>query len=390
MATAYRLCISQLVDDGYVGVAQAVSAATGTPGLASLPHRPLTSILATGNVPDSLRPQKPYAARATVAVGGMPVARFSADGRSLAVGTSDGAVGIFDAEGLLSRSSATAAAATEPLRRYADHAMGVNDVDFHPTTPFIVSGSEDATMHFYDTASAHAGPSRTCTDTHPVKACAFHPRGDHLLVGTTHAALHLYDMATFRCYLAADAAHHHRAALTDARWSADGRLIASCAASEVKVWDGVGLACVATLGRPHGGTPVGSVSVSKRGTYLLTAGADSAVKLWDVRMLREAAKNAGAAAPVPLRTYEGGGMAACFTHDDRHVVGAGADAASGAVMVWLTGVDAEAAAEAPALGGELVSKCTGHSAVVRKVIAQPNAAAFASCSDDGTVRAWGQ
>ena len=32
--------------------------------------------------------------------------------------------------------------------------------------------------------------------------------------GTTHAALHLYDMATFRCFLAADASHHHRAAIT--------------------------------------------------------------------------------------------------------------------------------------------------------------------------------
>lgn len=388
MSTAmYSLCISQLRDDGYPGAAQAVADATGTPGSSSsdLPSRPLASILAGGPIPDSLRPSKGYSMKCSTAVGARPMARFSADGRTLAVGTGDGAISLYESETLLVRGSEL------PIRRYTSHAQGVNDIDFHPTSSIIVSASEDATLHFYDAAAPIDGPSRTCTDTHPVRSAAFHPQGDHLLVGTTHAALHLYDMATFRCFLAADASHHHRAALADARWSADGSLVASCAAGEVKVWDGASLSCVATLGRAHGGTPVGSACFSKSGRYVLTAGADSAVKLWDVRMLREQAASAGGGriAPAATRTYEGGGQTAArrvaaFSHDERHIVGA--DEGSACALVWLAALRGESAP----LGGELVAKCPGHAKPIRCIAHSPSVGAFVTCSDDGTMRAWAQ
>ena len=377
----HRLIEAQLHDEGYPGLAQAVASATGTPST-SLPHLPLSSILAGGDVPESLKPRKGYTLNCAVTVGQKPVARFSGDGRHLAVGTADGAVQLFDWESLARGSEGA-------LRRYADHASAVNDVDFHPirSTEFC-SASEDATLHFYDTASNEfLGPSRTCTDTHPARSVAFHPQGDHLLVGTTHAALHLYDMATFRCFLAADASHHHRAAITDARWASDGSLFASCAAAEVKLWQGHNFACCATLSRAHGGTPVGSVNFSKSARYLITSGADSAVKLWDVRMVRDLAAEMGRqAAPQPVRTYEGGGQTAArrvasLSHDEKRIVGA--DENSSAALVWLTNLGTDAP-----LGGEVVAKHAGHSAAIRCVVHNPKQAAFVTCSEDATVRAW--
>ena len=393
--SVYTLAISQLIDDGYSGAAQAVSSATGTPGSHSLPHRPLASILAGNAIPDSLRTKREgFVAKHALPVGARACARWSGDGRTIAAGTGDGAVGLFDAESLLkggvAKTAQAEAAPTAVIRRYADHKAGVNDVDFHPGGAIVVSASEDATLHFYDTASAHTGPARTCTDTHPARSAAFHPHGgEHLLVGTSHAALHLYDMASFRCYLASNASHHHRAAITDARWSADGAMVASCAAGEVKLWDGHNMSCVATLGRPHGGTPVGSVAFSKSGRQLLTSGADSALKLWDVRALREAASEAGGAAPVPLRTYEGGGQGTarrvgCFSHDDRHVIGA--DETTASAIVWLSSMRA---ADVP-VGGEVVAKCAGHAQPIRCIAHSPTAAAFVTCAEDGTLRAWAE
>ena len=76
-------------------------------------------------MPESLKPRKGYTLKCAVTVGQKPVARFSGDGRHLAVGTADGAVQLFDWESLARGSEGA-------LRRYADHASAVNDVDFHP------------------------------------------------------------------------------------------------------------------------------------------------------------------------------------------------------------------------------------------------------------------
>jgi cleavage stimulation factor subunit 1 len=400
-AALYRLCVAQLHDDGYPGAAQALADATSVPppvasdGTTTLPKQPLAGVLAGSQRPEAfgLWQYAAYKLRCVVGEAAQPTARFSADGRHVAVGASDGSVRVFEASSLLERGEV--GGAESPSRHFGVHSGAVNDVDFHPSSPILVSASEDATLQFYDFTSSRpeyaTRPMRTCTDTHPARCAAFHPKGEHLLVGTTHAALHLYDTATFRCFLSPNPAHHHRAAITDARWAADGSLFASCASAEVKLWDGSSCLCVATLGRPHGGTAIGSVAFSRSGRYLLTSGADSAVKLWDVRAIRtEAGVTAGArVAASPVRTYEGGGASAArrtaaFSHDEAVIVGA--DEASASALVWSTGLS-DAHADAP-VGGEVVARCSGHSRPIRCVAHSPTAAAFVTCADDATVRVW--
>ena len=186
-------------------------------------------------------------------LGPTPTARFSRDGRHIAIGTCDGVVHVFETEVLLLARGGSLSAESA-LRRYTDHADAINDVDFHPSSPMLVSASEDATLQFYDVAGGRLAPARTCTDTHPARSASFHPRGDHLLVGTTHAALHLYEWPP------SDASclptRRTITVLPSPTLGNRRLLFASCAASEVKLWDGQNCACVATLSRPHGGTPV--------------------------------------------------------------------------------------------------------------------------------------
>lgn len=424
-ASLYRLAIAQLQDDGFPAAAQHVAAATRTPAPSNLPAQPL--LQAINGKRDGLLgfdDVGQYRMRCAVGpLGPTPTARFSRDGRHIAIGTCDGVVHVFETEVLLLARGGSLSAESA-LRRYTDHADAINDVDFHPSSPMLVSASEDATLQFYDVAGGRLAPARTCTDTHPARSASFHPRGDHLLVGTTHAALHLYDMATFRCFLSADPSHHHRAAIADARWASDGSLFASCAASEVKLWDGQNCACVATLSRPHGGTPVGSVTFSKSGRYLLTSGADSAVKLWDVRAVRAsaAAEAGGRVVPSPVRTYEGGGCAsakrvACFSQDEGLVLGA--DELTSAALVWPATLGSAAAD--PHAGGRMgttggggaavvtngdddggegdggiasavdaVAKCSGHTKAIRCLAHAPAAPVFVSSAEDGVVRLWAQ
>ena len=95
---------------------------------------------------------------------------------------------------------------------------------------------------------------------------------------------------------------------------------------------------------------------------------------------------------MPLRTYEGGGQGTArrvgtFSHDDRHVIGA--DETSAAAIVWLSSVRAPQIADVP-VGGEVVARCAGHAQPIRCVAHSPTAAAFVTCAEDGTLRAWAE
>ena len=392
-AALYKLVVAQLADDGYHGAAQAVSQATGTPGpsVLSLPSHALHGLLSGSPKVDALAPAvsllrspavAPYRPRMAESVGAhRAVVRFSADGKQLAVGTSDGLVHVLDADALL----AGKGSAESAMRRFTDHAAAVNDLDYHPSGKQLVSASDDNNLHFYDvtSATAHSVPLRTCTDTHPVRSAAFHPKGDHLLVATSHAALHLYDIATFRCFLSPDGQHHQHP-LTEARWAADGACFASCAAGEVKIWDGGTCRCLTTLHRPHGGTSVGSVRFSRSGRYLLTSGADSAVNLWDVRMLRGGgggggAKGGGGVGPAPVRVFEGATQSAArrvaaFSHDEALVLSA--DETTGAVVLWSSTT------------AEPAGRCLGHTRPVFSLAHAPTCAAFVSTDEEGALRVW--
>ncbi|KOO27592.1 wd40 repeat-containing protein [Chrysochromulina tobinii] len=179
-AALYKLVVAQLADDGYHGAAQAVSQATGTPGpsVLSLPSHALHGLLSGSPKVDALAPAvsllrspavAPYRPRMAESVGAhRAVVRFSADGKQLAVGTSDGLVHVLDADALL----AGKGSAESAMRRFTDHAAAVNDLDYHPSGKQLVSASDDNNLHFYDVASAtaHSVPLRTCTDTHPSAA----------------------------------------------------------------------------------------------------------------------------------------------------------------------------------------------------------------------------
>ena len=208
-------------------------------------------------------------------------------------------------------------------------------------------------------------------------------------VGTTHNALHIYDVATFRCFLSPDAGSHHQGGpIGEARWATDGSLFVSCCANEVKLWDGHSCKCVATMSRPHGGATVGSVQFSRNGSYVLSSGADSALKLWDVRMLREAASAAAsagggvlgrAAGPTPVRVFEGATQTsprrvAAFSHDEALVLSA--DEATGSVVLWAAGT------------GELAGRCIGHACPVHNLVHACGSSAFVSTGEDGALRAW--
>eukprot|EP00850_Spirogloea_muscicola_P005833 SM000027S09614 [mRNA] locus=s27:295890:298453:+ [translate_table: standard] len=208
-------------------------------------------------------------------------ARFSADGRWLATGGADASLKLYEVEALRAQFAPTeeGALAERPnIRVYLDHAQSaasadgclgpgsggasaaqqINDADFHPTTPILISAADDSTIKFFDFRYTARRAFRVIQDTHRVKSVAFHPCGEYVLAGTEHALLHLYDVNTFKCFLSAAVQPPHIGGAVNqassaglVRYSQTGAAYASCHKDgAVRLWDGVTGRCVRVLGGP--------------------------------------------------------------------------------------------------------------------------------------------
>jgi len=309
--------------------------------------------------------QDPFDA-ALVSVCALPyqsgIARFSPDGKFLALGGDDGSVIVTDVRLVRDQGAVDLTAS----RVYTDHSKPVNDVDFHPRSPVLVSASQDCSMRFFDWATNTPRATRQCTDTHPVNAVSFHPAGDHLLAATDHHAIHLYDASTFRCYLSSQAMDHHTAGVVDARWARDGVVYVSCGGDTIKMWDGVANRCVRTMTAAHLGAPVSTVCFGGADKVILSCGGDSNVRLWDV------------GSGKLIRSFEGAQQtsrtACCFSCDEELVLSS--DERSGEVVAWDTA------------SGKARRRYAAHSKPVRWLTASMMEPTVVSCGQDGFVQVW--
>jgi cleavage stimulation factor subunit 1 len=72
------------------------------------------------------------------------------------------------------------------IRTFYDHTQPINDLDFHPESPILISAAKDNTIRFFDFSKTVARKAfRVIQDTHNVRSVCFHPCGDYLLAGST-------------------------------------------------------------------------------------------------------------------------------------------------------------------------------------------------------------
>lgn len=166
------------------------------------------------------------------------------DGTLLAIGVSsldgkaDGQIAILDAQGKASR------------RTLTGHQGRVTSLAFSPDGTHLISGAQDSTVRIWNVATGdETAPS--IKQSSPVQSVAFSSDGQRFLCGGGHPSLppgpnmdrflQVYDFASGE--LIHDLAGH-QAAVTTARFSPDGRWIASAGfgaqpldSADVRVWD---------------------------------------------------------------------------------------------------------------------------------------------------------
>jgi WD40 repeat protein/tRNA A-37 threonylcarbamoyl transferase component Bud32 len=329
---------------------------------------------------------------------------FGPDGVTLATGSPDGKVKLWDA---LKSGARTTRAPHEDL---------VRQVVFSRDGRQLASASWDQTVKLWDPATGRLRLTLRGHD-HWVWSAAFSPDGRTLATGSEDRTVKLWDTATGRCRTTL---RGHSGAVWAVAFSPDGRTLAS-ASWEVKLWDLETMTDRATLdGHTH---QVRAVAFAADGKTLATASFDRTIKLWDL---------ASRQVQATLQGHKHWVWALAFSADRTTLASASED---GTVKLWslpsrkelatlqghMAGVRAVAflpahptisskgAEKESGVRGETLATAgedwtirlwdvatrkersvslRGHDAGVNSVAFSPNGRILVSGSSDGTVRFW--
>ena len=193
---------------------------------------------------------------------GVSSVSFSPDGRTLASGSWDGMVKLWDV------------ATRQNIATLDEHTGVVNSVSFSMDGT-LASGSHDNTVKLWDVATRQ---NIATLDEHTgaVLSVSFSTNGEILASGSWDGTVKLWDVATRQNIATLD---EHTGAVSSVLFSMDGTLASGSWDRTVKLWDVATRQNIATLDEHTGA--VSSVSFSMDGT-LASGSWDGTIELWDV------------------------------------------------------------------------------------------------------------
>jgi WD40 repeat protein len=290
--------------------------------------------------------------RAAVEGAALSSAAFSADGRFLALGSSN-TVQVWDQ------------AARKQLFILRGHRAWVWTVAFSPDSQTLASACMDGTVKLWDLTT---GQCRATLGGHTDKVwdVAFSPDGRALVSASEDNSVRLWDVATGKPQKVLGTHDSHAYA---ALFTADGRAVVSADINgDVRLWD---VASGKVLAHLDGHAAVVRLALSGDGKTLATASHDRTVKLWDLGTRQLLRTLRGHTLPVER---------AAFSPDGRLLATVSGDfqqpRTPGEVKLWDV-----------ASGRELVS-LKGHGGPVHGVAFTPDGQTLATASADGTAKLW--
>ncbi|MFJ5069220.1 cytochrome D1 domain-containing protein [Kitasatospora sp. NPDC088556] len=292
---------------------------------------------------------------------------YAPDGRTLATGSADHTVKLWDTT------------THRMLATLTGHTGIVNTVAFSPDGRTLASAGADRTVRLWDVASDRTTGILT-GHTGAVSSAVFSPDGHTLATAGYDQTARLWDVASQRALTTLTG---HAGSVRAVAYAPDGRTLATSGADHtVKLWDTTTHRMLATL-TGHTGA-VGTVAFSPDGRTLASAGADRAVRLWDVASHDTTAVLNGHTQEVSQ---------AAFTADGRTLTTIGQD---NTVALWdvaerrLTATLHETNTSAPALalspdGNELATTATDNIVHTWDLKSRQIAATFSATNDLDTL-----
>jgi WD40 repeat protein len=277
---------------------------------------------------------------------------FSPNGKTLASGSLDGSVRLWDV--------ATRRPIGAPL---AAHGGPVRSVAFGPGGKMLASGSFDGSVRLWDVASRRPIGAPLAAHGGDVRSVAF-SRDGTLAVGSIDGLVRLWDVATRRPSGLPLRGHNNE--VLSVAFSPNGKRLASGSVDDtVRLWNVATRPRTGATLKGHSGD-VRSVAFSPDGETLASGSIDDTVRLWDVATRRPIG--------TPLTGHNGDVSSVAFSPDGQTLASGSAD---DTVRLW------DVATRRP-IGLPL----RGYISDVRSVAFGPGGKMLASGSFDGSVRLW--
>jgi WD40 repeat protein len=291
---------------------------------------------------------------------------FSPDGKTIVSGGQDGLVKIWDLA--TGREVKNLVVVPDPGDKF-----GVTNVVYSPDGRVLAASTQDGNVVLYDTASWQAIKTLPAHQA-VIWGLAFSPDGRLLATGSEDHTVKLWEMAsgslaaTFGVENCQDKAcgDGHTDEVYTVAFSPDGSLLASAGAdSAVRVWDVAASRFLFKLAGPNAHTGlIWAVAFSPDGTRLASASSDRAIKIWSVTTQDWVMNIDGHTDWV---------YALAYTRDGKNLISASADRT---IRIWDT------------LYGRLETTLTGHTDEVFALNLSKDNRYLVSAGQDLTVRLW--
>ncbi|KAL1526962.1 hypothetical protein AB1Y20_015651 [Prymnesium parvum] len=223
------------------------------------------------------------------------------------------------------------------------HAGRVTCVRLHPSKPLVLSSSADGSARVWrtDGTQLHAVDAHTAE----VSGCTLHATGEYFVTASMDKSWAICDVERGAVLLRVQ---DGTAGYTCTGFHPDGLILGTGAAAVVRIWDVKSQTNLANF-EGHAGV-VSCLAFSENGYYLATGSADTTVKIWDLRKLKDihtiAAEGATAISSVAfdysgaflavggtgLSVYESKGWKSIKSFDAGNVTGVGFTKAASTIV----------------------------------------------------------